>query len=54
MGKRKAVNAKDLDWSEFASSLPKKGAVYPKGDAKRGLIARLRSAFSRAGVRQVA
>ena len=54
MGKDKAIAAKSLDWSEFKGSLPKEGAAYPKGKAKDQLIARMRRAFNRAGVRQVA
>jgi hypothetical protein len=54
MGKGRASTAKNLDWSEFTSSLPKEGVVYPKDEAKKGLIARLKAAFSKAGVRQVA
>jgi hypothetical protein len=54
MSKRKVTKVKDLDWSEFSSSLPKEGVVYPKGEAKQQLIARLRGAFRRIGLRQTA
>ena len=54
MGKPEERPLKDLPWSEFPSSLPLEGAVYPKGKARTQLAARVRKAFAKAGVRETA
>lgn len=54
MAKRNIAKAKKLDWSEHTSTLPKEGAVYPKGQDRADLVARLRKAFEKAGLRQTA
>lgn len=54
MGNAEERLLKDLPWSEFPSSLPVEGVVYPKGKARIHLIARIRKAFTKAGVRETA
>lgn len=54
MAKSNAAKARELDWSEHTSTLPKEGVVNPKGQDKADLIARLRKAFSKTKLRQTA
>ena len=54
MAKSNIEKAKALDWSEHASTLPKEGVVYPKGQNRADLIARLREAFRKTKARQTA
>jgi hypothetical protein len=54
MAKNNIAKAKALDWSEHSSTLPKEGVVYPKGQDRADLIARLRNAFRKTKLRQTA
>ena len=54
MGKPEERPLKDLPWSEFPSSLPLEGVVYPKGKARMHLFARMRKAFAKVGLRETA
>lgn len=54
MTKSNIERAKSLDWSKHASSLPKEGVLYPKGQDRSELIARMEKAFKKANVRQTA
>jgi hypothetical protein len=54
MAKRNAVNAAALDWSGFSGSVPQEGVVRPEGQNRAEGIARIKRAFSRAKVKQVA
>lgn len=49
---RAAVAA--MDWSAHNGSLPKEGAVYPKGQERLEVVARVRHAFSKVKLRQTA
>jgi hypothetical protein len=54
MRKMTAAEARKLDWQEFPDSRPREGVVYPKGQERASLIARLRKAFARAKLKQTA
>jgi hypothetical protein len=54
MAENNISKAKALNWSEHTSALPKEGVVYPKGQDKADLIARLRKAFGKVKLRQTA
>ena len=52
MCKDNVERAKSLDWSKHASSLPKEGVLYPKGQDRSELISRMEKSFGKAQVRQ--
>ena len=54
MRKMTAARAKKVDWREFPDSRPREGVVYPKGEEKADLIARIRSALSKIKFKQPA
>lgn len=54
MAKKRAVNAANLDWSKFPSSMPREAVVYPKGKRKMALAARIREAWRHIKLKQVA
>lgn len=54
MAKLNIAKAKTLNWSEHTSTLPKEGVVYPKGQDRADLVARMRKAFRKTKLRQPA
>lgn len=41
------TKAKRLNWNEYHNTLPLEGVVYPKGQSRADIIARMRNAFRR-------
>ena len=54
MRKSNAEKARNLDWTEYASTRPREAVTQPKGKARTDLIQRLRKAFQRAKLKQTA
>lgn len=51
MAKSNAAKARELDWGAYEGTLPKEGVVYPKGQDRADLIARIRRAFKKVKIR---
>ena len=54
MREEKAAALLDLDWSKFEGATPTEGVVYPRGDKRADLRARMRRVFAKFRLRQVA
>jgi hypothetical protein len=52
MRKMTAAKARELDWSKFPDARPREGVVYPKGQDKTDLVARMRKALTKVKIRQ--